>query len=353
MTDERKINEMTNNGPGISLQQDSARQLPTKPASSGPELALSVVLPVFEEEDNIVELHNEIVQVLDTIEGQTEIVYVDDGSRDSTLDKLKMLHQQDDRVVVVEFRRNFGQTAAMAAGFDLARGAVVIAMDADRQNDPADIPKLLEKVEEGYDLVSGWRFDRKDGYLLRLFPSMVANKLISWATDVKLHDYGCSLKAFRYDVVKQISLYGEMHRFIPAIASSVGARISEVKVNHRPRVAGTSKYGISRTFRVILDLMTVMFLSKYSSKPLQFFGSIGLISGFIGFSINLYLSIDKWFNGVPMSDRPLLLLGIMLLFIGLQFITVGLLAELMTRTYYEAQNKPIYNIRNLFRVLEP
>ncbi len=312
-------------------------------------MVLSVVLPVYEEEDNIVELHNEIVQVLDTIDGQTEIIYVDDGSKDSTLDKIKKLHQQDSRVVVVEFRRNFGQTAAMAAGFDLARGKVVIAMDADRQNDPADIPKLLEKIDEGYDLVSGWRFDRKDGFLLRLLPSKIANKLISWATDVKLHDYGCSLKAFRYEVVKQISLYGEMHRFIPAIASSIGVRIAEVKVNHRARVAGTSKYGISRTFRVILDLITVIFLLRFSSKPLQFFGSIGLISGFIGFAINFYLTMDKLLNQVPMSDRPLLLLGILLLFIGLQFITVGLLAELMTRTYHEAQNKPIYNIRNLFR----
>ncbi|MGI9316811.1 MAG: glycosyltransferase family 2 protein [bacterium] len=314
-----------------------------------PVFTLSVVLPVYNEEDNIVELHNEIAAVLDKMEGPSEIIYVDDGSSDSTLEKLQQLHLNDDRAVVVEFRRNFGQTAAMAAGFELARGKVVVAMDADRQNDPADIPKLLQKIEEGYDLVSGWRHDRKDGYLLRLLPSRIANKLISWATDVKLHDYGCSLKAFRHDVVKQISLYGEMHRFIPALASAVGVRISEVKVNHRPRVAGQSKYGISRTFRVILDLITVIFLLRFSSKPLQFFGSFGLISGFIGFVICLYLTIEKLFYHVPMSDRPLLLLGILLLFIGLQFITVGLLAELMTRTYHEAQDKPIYTIRNLLR----
>ncbi|MGB5705556.1 MAG: glycosyltransferase family 2 protein [Arenicellales bacterium] len=314
-----------------------------------PTLKLSVVLPVFNEEDNITELHNEIAAVLDTIEGQSEVIYVDDGSSDSTLEKLRDLHRNDTRVVVVEFRRNFGQTAAMAAGFEFARGQVVVAMDADRQNDPADIPKLLDKIEEGYDLVSGWRHDRKDGYLLRLLPSRIANKLISWATDVKLHDYGCSLKAFRHDVVKQISLYGEMHRFIPALASAVGVSIAEVKVNHRPRVAGESKYGISRTFRVVLDLITVKFLLRYSSKPLQFFGSFGLISGFIGFLICLYLTIEKLFYQVPMSDRPLLLLGILLLFIGLQFITVGLLAELMTRTYHEAQDKPIYTIRKLLR----
>lgn len=314
-----------------------------------PELALSVVLPIYNEEDNIVALHDEIVAVLDKLPGQSEIIYVDDGSRDKTLDRLNELHQLDDRVIVIQFRRNFGQTAAMAAGFEFARGAIVVAMDADRQNDPADIPKLLVKIEEGYDLVSGWRFDRKDGYWLRLFPSKIANKLISWATDVRLHDYGCSLKAFRFDLVKQLSMYGEMHRFIPALASAVGARIAEVKVNHRARVAGESKYGISRTFRVILDLITVRFLLRFSSKPMQFFGSIGLISGFIGFSLCFYLTVEKLLYHVPMSDRPLLLLGIMLLFIGLQFITVGLLAELMTRTYHEAQDKPIYTVRKLLR----
>ena len=314
-----------------------------------PTLALSVILPVYNEEENIVELHQEIAAVLDTMEGQTEVIYVDDGSSDGTLERLQDLYAGDDRVVVVEFRRNFGQTAAMAAGFELARGKVVIAMDADRQNDPADIPKLLAKVDEGYDLVSGWRYERKDGFLLRLLPSRIANKLISWATDVRLHDYGCSLKAFRYDVVKQISLYGEMHRFIPALASAVGVRIAEVKVNHRPRVAGESKYGISRTFRVLLDLITVKFLLRFSSKPLQFFGSFGLVSGFIGFLICLWLTMEKLLYHTPMADRPLLLLGILLLFIGLQFITVGLLAELMTRTYHEAQDKPIYTVRNLYR----
>ena len=237
----------------------------------------------------------------------------------------------------------------MSAGFDLARGRVIVSMDADRQNDPADIPKLLDKINEGYDLVAGWRFDRKDGYWLRLLPSKVANKLISYTTDVNLHDYGCSLKAFRSEVAKQLSLYGEMHRFIPAIASWIGVRIAEVKVNHRARVAGESKYGISRTFRVLLDLITVKFLLSYSSRPLQFFGSIGMLSSVLGVLIGLYLTVQKIFFSQPISDRPLLLLGILLIFIGLQFITVGLLAELMTRTYHEAQDKPIYNIRNLFR----
>jgi glycosyltransferase involved in cell wall biosynthesis len=314
-----------------------------------PDLDLSVILPVFNEEDNIIELNAEITTVLDGLDLKSEIIYVDDGSSDSTLEKLKSLHQADARVTVVEFRRNFGQTAAMSAGFDLARGGIIVSMDADRQNDPADIPKLLDKINEGYDLVSGWRFDRKDGYWLRLLPSRIANKLISYTTDVNLHDYGCSLKAFRSEVAKQLSLYGEMHRFIPAIASWIGVRIAEVKVNHRPRVAGESKYGISRVFRVLLDLITVKFLLSYSSRPLQFFGSIGMASSALGILIALYMTVQKLFYSQPMSDRPLLLLGILLIFIGLQFITVGLLAELMTRTYHEAQDKPIYNIRNLFR----
>ena len=314
-----------------------------------PELDLSVVLPVYNEQDNIVELHAEITAALDTMGLKSEVIYVDDGSSDETLIRLKKLHQADDRIVVVEFRRNFGQTAAMSAGFDFARGKVIVTMDADRQNDPADIPKLIEKIDEGYDLVSGWRFDRKDGYWLRLFPSKIANKLISYITHVNLHDYGCSLKAFRFDVAKQISLYGEMHRFIPAIASWIGVNIAEVKVNHRARTAGESKYGISRTFRVILDLITVKFLLSYSSKPLQFFGSIGMASSALGVFIGFYLTIQKFMYDQAISDRPLLLLCILLVFIGLQFITVGLLAELMTRTYHEAQDKPIYNVRNLYR----
>ena len=314
-----------------------------------PELDLSIVLPVFNEEDNIEALHEEIIVVLDQLKLTAEVIYVDDGSDDDTLPKLKALQQNDSRVVVAEFRRNFGQTAAMVAGFDLARGEIVISMDADRQNDPADIPRFIEKMEEGYDLVSGWRFDRQDGFLLRRLPSQLANRLISYTTDVKLHDYGCSLKAFRFDVVKQISLYGEMHRFIPAIASWVGVRIAEIKVNHRARVAGVSKYGISRTFRVILDLITVKFLLSYSSRPLQFFGSIGMFSSVMGTGIAFWMTIQKIFFDVAMSGRPLLLFSILLIFIGLQFITFGLLAELMTRTYHEAQDKPIYNIRHLYR----
>lgn len=327
----------------------STKNIVHESVSESPDLDISIVLPVFNEEENIEALHAEISEVLNNLNQTAEVIYVDDGSDDGTLNKLKVLYENDKRIVIAEFRRNFGQTAAMAAGFDLARGSVIITMDADRQNDPADIPKLLDKINEGYDLVSGWRYDRKDGYWLRLLPSKIANKLISYTTDVNLHDYGCSLKAFRFEVAKQISLYGEMHRFIPAIASWIGVKIAEIKVNHRARVAGVSKYGISRAFRVALDLITVKFLLSYSSRPLQFFGSIGMLGSVLGIIIGLYLTVQKLFFYQPISDRPLLLLGILLIFIGLQFITVGLLAELMTRTYHEAQDKPTYIIRNLYR----
>ncbi|MEA3291951.1 MAG: glycosyltransferase family 2 protein [Pseudomonadota bacterium] len=313
------------------------------------KLVLSIVLPVYNEQDNVNELHREIDEALSGLGIGYEIIYVDDGSSDLTLERLKKLQQRDSHVVALELRRNFGQTAAMSAGFDHARGDIIVTMDADRQNDPRDIPKLLDKIGEGYDMVAGWRYDRKDGFLLRRLPSQLANKLISWTTDVKLHDYGCTLKAFKSEVIKQISLYGEMHRFIPAIASWVGVRIAEVKVNHRPRVAGTSKYGISRTFRVILDLITVKFLLSYSSRPLQFFGAIGLISLGLGFLIGLVLTVEKLFFGMGLQDRPILLLAVLLVFIGLQFITTGLLGEMITRTYHESQDKPIYTVREIYR----
>ncbi len=313
-----------------------------------PDLDISVVLPVYNEEDNIVEMHAEIDAVMQEIGKPYEIIFVNDGSSDKTLDRLIEISEKDSNSVAVEFRRNFGQTAAMAAGFDLARGELIITMDADRQNDPRDIPKLISKIEEGYDLVSGWRHQRQDGLWLRLIPSKIANKLISYTTEVKLNDYGCSLKAFRWEVAKQLSMYGEMHRFIPAIASWIGVRIAEVKVNHRARVAGVSKYGISRTFRVVLDLITVKFFMNFSARPLQFFGAIGMVSTAIGLLIGLTLSFQKLFMGVGLGDRPILLLAVLLVFIGLQFITVGLVAEMITRTYYESQDKPIYNIRNIF-----
>lgn len=313
-----------------------------------PDLDISVVLPVYNEEENIKEMHAEIDAVMKEMGKTYEIIFINDGSNDLTLNKLIEIQDEDPHSVVVEFRRNFGQTAAMSAGFDLSRGEVVFSMDSDRQNDPRDIPMMLEKLEEGYDMVAGWRHERQDGLFLRLIPSKIANKLIGYTTDVKLHDYGCSLKAFRWDIAKQLSMYGEMHRFIPAIASWVGARIAEVKVNHRARVAGVSKYGISRTFRVILDLITVKFMMNYSARPLQFFGPIGLVSTSLGVLIGLFLTIQKLFFGIGLGDRPLLLLSVLLVFIGLQFITSGLLAEMMTRTYHESQDKPTYTIRTIY-----
>jgi glycosyltransferase involved in cell wall biosynthesis len=282
-----------------------------------------------------------------------EIIFVDDGSTDRSLDVLENIARGDPRVRVAVFRRNFGQTAAMAAGFDLARGRVIATLDADRQNDPNDIPAMLEKLGEGFDMVCGWRHQRQDGYLLRLLPSKIANQLISYTTDVKLHDYGCTLKVMDAEVAKQIRLYGEMHRFIPAIASWVGVRIAEMKVNHRPRTAGQSKYGISRTLRVILDLLTVKFLLGYAARPIQLFGTLGLLSGSVGALLVGWLLVERLLFDIPLGGRPIVLFSILLIFIGLQFITVGLLAEMQTRTYYESQDKPIYSIREILESKPP
>jgi glycosyltransferase involved in cell wall biosynthesis len=250
-------------------------------------------------------------------------------------------------VVVVNFRRNFGQTAAMSAGFDYSRGEIIVTMDGDLQNDPADIPKFLDKINEGNDVVAGWRFKRQDPFMSRRLPSMIANRIISWITGVKLHDYGCTLKAFKKDVAENIRLYGEMHRFIPAIASAMGISIAEVRVNHRPRQHGASKYGISRTFRVILDLITVKFLLSYSNRPIHIFGLIGLVSLCLGVLISFVLVLQRQFYGMPLADRPLLLLAILLIFIGIQFVTFGLISELQIRTYHESQNKPIYYVKEV------
>ena len=307
---------------------------------------ISIVIPFLNEEPNLIPLCEELKAALDPLDRSYEVVFVDDGSDDNGVQKLEDFRSQMPQIKVVSFRRNFGQTAAMAAGLDYCEGDIVITMDADRQNDPADIPKLIAKVEEGYDLVCGWRFDRQDTYLSRKLPSMLANKLISSITDVNLHDYGCTLKAMRKDLANSVILYGEMHRFIPAVASGVGAKIAEVKVNHRARTAGESKYGISRTFRVILDLITVKFLLRFHSRPLHFFGMPGLVLGGVGGGLIAYLTIARLFFGMPLSDRPILIFAFMLLIIGLQFILFGLIGEMQTRTYYESQNKPIYHVRS-------
>lgn len=308
---------------------------------------LSVVIPIYNEEENIRAFYDELNKVLEGIGTVYEIVFINDGSSDRSQELLDEIQQKDETVVVVVFRRNFGQTAAMSAGFDYASGDVIATMDGDMQNDPHDLPKFLEKMREGYDLVSGWRYDRQDPFLSRRLPSKIANKIISMVTGVHLHDYGCTLKAFRKEITQGIRLYGEMHRFIPAIASGMGSRIVEVKVNHRPRRFGTSKYGISRTIRVILDLLTVKFLLSYATRPIQVFGLFGFISGTIGFFIALIMTIQRQFYGVSLGDRPMLLLAILLILIGMQFVSLGLLGEMQARTYFEAQKKPIYFVRKV------
>ncbi len=314
-------------------------------------MLLSVVVPLYNEEENVQLLYDELKEVLSSIEDDHEIIFIDDGSQDTSLEILQTIQKQDDSVIVVSFRRNFGQTAAMSAGFDYARGDVIVTMDGDLQNDPHDIPKLLEKIKDGYDVVTGWRFDRQDAFISRKLPSMIANKIISVTTGVSLHDYGCTLKAFRKDVVKGIRLYGEMHRFIPAIASGMGISFTEVKVNHRARRFGTSKYGISRTIRVVLDLMTVKFLLSYATRPLHVFGTVGVLSAGAGFAIALVMTLQRFFAGVGLSDRPLLLLAVLLIFMGVQFITMGLLAEIVVRTYHESQEKPIYYVRKVIGIV--
>lgn len=310
---------------------------------------IAVIVPVFNEEKNIVTVYEELVHVLEGIDQEFEIIFIDDGSTDQSFKILSKLHKDDPRVIIISFRRNFGQTAALSAGFDHARGDIVVTLDADLQNDPMDIPKMLDKLNEGYDIVNGWRVNRKDPFLSRRLPSIIANKIISIVTRVKLHDYGCTLKCFRREVTQNIKLYGEMHRFIPAIASGMGSSVAEVRVNHRARRFGKSKYGLSRIIRVILDLITVKFLLSYATRPIQVFGLLGFVCGIVGFGMALYLTIQRQFYGISLANRPALLLAILLIFMGLQFVTLGLLAELQSRTYHEAQNKPIYTIRKILK----
>lgn len=305
-------------------------------------MELSIVIPVYNEEENVEPVISEIASVLDPLNKSYEVLVVDDGSKDGTFARLRQLHSQLPAIKVIRLKRNFGQTAALAAGLAHADGEIVILMDGDAQNDPADIPAMLAKIAEGNDLVAGWRFRRRDPLLSRRLPSMIANCLISWTTQVKLHDYGCTLKAMRKDIAKNLRLYGEMHRFIPALAYERGAKIVEIKVNHRPRTRGQTKYGISRTLRVVLDLLTVKFLNTYSTRPAHVFGPIGVISGSIGFAIGLYLTVQKLVYDAAIGGRPLLLLAILLIFIGFQFVTMGLLGEMLARTYHESQNRTVY-----------
>jgi len=314
---------------------------------------LSLIIPVYNEEENLPILYDSIQRALKLVEGTWEVIFVDDGSRDKSFDVLNSLVEKDpEHMRVLSFRRNFGQTAAIAAGLDHACGETIVLLDADMQNDPADIPMLLDKLDEGYDLVSGWRKDRKDNRLTRTIPSNLANGLISWTTGVHLHDYGCTLKAYRRDALEGFRLYGEMHRFIPVFAHAVGAKITELPVHHHARKFSKAKYGLERTVKVILDLFTVKFLLSYSSKPIYLFGGAGAALISIGALDLLYLLIRRTFLGVPVFSSPLLQIGVMFFIMGFQSILMGLIAELLARTYHESQQKPTYTIRKTINISE-
>lgn len=339
------------------LQKESPVNAPARPGADS--IDVSLVIPVFNEVENLRPLVGEIAAAFSQQPLAYEVIFIDDGSSDGSFELICELHDEFPEVGAIRFRRNFGQTAAFAAGFDYARGQIIVTMDADRQNDPADIPLLLAKLDEGYDIINGWRQNRQDGLLVRKLPSFLANQLIGRSTGVKLHDRGCSLRSYRAEVVRELRLYGEMHRFIPELASAAGFTMDEVPVHHRPRLAGKSKYGISRTFRVILDLMTIMFLRRYSARPMHLFGGLGIIFSGLGVVSAIYLAAIKiWagiqggmdgFRSVRIGDRPLLTLSILLIILGVQFLVMGLLAELVVRTYHESQNKPIYYVREMVK----
>jgi glycosyltransferase involved in cell wall biosynthesis len=306
---------------------------------------VSVVIPVFNEEENISPLYQALKAVMEGMKVAYEVIFVDDGSDDGSGEVLQRLAQGDNHIKVIQFRKNFGQTAAIAAGVDFARGKIIVTMDGDGQNDPRDIPRLLNRLEEGYDVASGWRKNRRDPFLSKKFPSAMANKLISWLTRVKLHDYGCTLKAYRRDILQDVRLYGEMHRFIPAYASWVGARITEVEVTHHPRRHGKSKYGLSRTSSIILDLITILFLQRYSTKPIRLFGGAGMTLFVLGILTGLFVLFRRiiW-GGVWIS--PMILISFLFITMGVMFILLGLIAEIIIRTYHESQGKPIYAIKS-------
>ena len=307
-------------------------------------LGLSVVIPVYNEKDNLLPLHDQLIFAIEPIGVSYEIIYVNDGSTDGSEEILQDIQAGSPVTAVLHLRRNFGQTAAMSAGFDRAGGEVVVTMDADLQNDPADIPRLLEPLKD-HDIVSGWRKDRKDAFWARRLPSRIANRLISWITGVHLRDYGCTLKAYRREVVENLELWGDHHRFAPAVASWMGVRVSEIEVNHRPRVRGVSKYSTTRVFPVMMDLLVVKFFLSYSASPMRFFGGVGMISVAAGTAVSLYLTILKLSRGADIGGRPLLVLGVLLIVVGLQLLLMGLLGELVARVYYGAMNKPTYVVR--------
>jgi len=313
-------------------------------------IKVSIVVPLYNEKENVPALLEEISAAMGPVDYRWELILVDDGSTDGTVAILEELQKGRPYMKVIEFRRNFGQTAAMAAGFNYAVGEVVVPMDGDLQNDPADVPRLAAKLEEGYDVVSGWRKKRKDKLFSRRIPSQIANKLIGWITQVKLHDYGCTMKAYRREVVNHLNLYGDMHRFIPALAQWSGATVTEMEVNHRHRERGQTKYGLGRTLRVVLDLVTVKFLGTFSNRPLHFFGGIGLwtfLASILSGLVVVYMKFTSRSFQTPMNRNPLLILTVMLVIMSVQFLLMGLLAEMMCRTYHESQDKPTYVIRRI------
>ena len=306
---------------------------------------LSLFLPVLDEEENLRPMHAKIQSALDALGKTAEVIYVDDGSTDKSLSILKDIAASDDRVRVISLRRNYGQTAAMSAGIDAAKGEILIPMDADLQNDPADISRLLQKLDEGYDVVSGWRKNRQDKLISRKIPSQIANRIISWIGGVPLHDYGCSLKAYRREVIQDVRLYGEMHRFIPIYASWAGARVAEIPVDHHARTMGKSKYGISRTIKVVFDLITIKFMAEYHTKPLYVFGAFGMLAFAIAMIAGIWAVVLKIASGVSFILTPLPIITVVMLAISVQFFLMGLLAELLVRTYHESQDKAIYAVR--------
>jgi glycosyltransferase involved in cell wall biosynthesis len=308
---------------------------------------LSVVIPLYNEARAVAPLLDELGRVLDALGRSAEIVVVDDGSTDGSGTRLRERLVTEPRLRIVHLARNYGQTAALAAGIEHARGAVIVTMDADLQNDPQDIPRLLAALADGADLVNGWRCPRRDPWLTRQLPSRVANRLIAATTGTALHDHGCTLRAMRAPVAKALQLYGELHRFVPALAADLGARVVELPVRHRPRTIGASKYGLSRTVRVLLDLLTVRFLSGYATRPIQLFGLVGVVCGAIGLGLTGYLGFQRLVLGVGLAGRPVVLLAILLVIVGVQFVSMGLLGEMLVRTYHESQRKPIYRVREV------
>jgi len=328
----------------LSFEMNSTQpKLYNKEEQPAPELSL--FLPVLDEEENLRPMHAKIAEALNSLGKTAEVIYVDDGSTDKSLQILREIAADDSRVRVISLRRNYGQTAAMSAGIDAAKGEILIPMDADLQNDPKDIARLLDKLNEGYDVVSGWRKNRKDKLIMRKIPSNIANRIISWIGGVPLHDYGCSLKAYRREVIQDVRLYGEMHRFIPIYASWAGARVTEIPVDHHARTMGKSKYGISRTLKVVFDLMTIKFMASYQTKPIYVFGTFGMIAFFLSIIAGVWAFVLKFIYGISFILTPLPVIAIVLLAISMQFFLMGLLAEMLVRTYHESQDKTIYAVR--------